>query len=416
MHRKRHLIKAVDLGSAVNGQFAEMFETISLCLILEGDEVVQRSIHPEGGRFCVRPGARPIWIEVGAGLPGVVHRSRPEMLTELALFSSGPGDQSRANAIRWSRDRGLAEKRASLMLASYASMSEMPGRHSVDTIMQWAPALEIPAYAAATSISALLDRERQQLFSNRPRGEQIAAAARRRHWKLVNLMGRLTILSTPPEARYWLSDMATSFEWISWTPTWPLLRERSLWLATVAARSAASFGVAMTDRYFEALGHARNPMKIFDALFGLSAIALGSRSHCNKILREMRRSIARLESRGALSEPTVRLAADQATEILQEPDAATQRSELALIEFGMRQSLFTTAILASDGANPSKLSGHPAFTALPFALESEVLRFFPMVNSRRAGLHLGLSDSDIKTLISRAWIGDTPELDITPPW
>jgi hypothetical protein len=287
-------------------------------------------------------------------------------------------------------------------------MSEMPGRRSVEAILQWAPALEMPAYGAAASLSTMLDEERPRLFAKIPREERTAAASRRRYWELVNLMGRLTILSTEPEARSWLSEMANSFEWITWTPSWPLLRERSLWLAAIAARSAAAFGAGVTDRYLDTLGHARKPMKIFDALFGLTAVALGSPSHRDAILTEMHKSIAYLESQSALGEPTVRLAADQAIDILREPKAAENWSKSEIAGFGMQQSLFAPRILASDGAMPLKNVGHPAFAILPFALSAQILDFFPTFASAKAGLHLGLSKMDIKTLISSAWSSERP--------
>ena len=66
------------------------------------------------------------------------------------------------------------------------------------------------------------------------------------------------------------------FDWINWTPTFTLLRERTVWLAACAARSAAAFGEPVVERYLSPLGRASHPFKIFDALFGLTAIALGN--------------------------------------------------------------------------------------------------------------------------------------------
>jgi hypothetical protein len=86
-------------------------------------------------------------------------------------------------------------------------------------------------------------------------------------------MTHLTLLASSRGAGPWLRDMAKSFTWTNWTPTFPLVRERSVWLAAGAARSAAVFGAEVMPLYLQALAAARHPMKVFDALFGLVAIA-----------------------------------------------------------------------------------------------------------------------------------------------
>ncbi len=71
----------------------------------------------------------------------------------------------------------------------------------------------------------------------------------------------------------WQAPMATSFDWMNWTPSWLLFRERSLWLIAIAARMAASCGPAVIDRYFKTFERSHAPMKTFDALFGIVAAA-----------------------------------------------------------------------------------------------------------------------------------------------
>ena len=46
-----------------------------------------------------------------------------------------------------------------------------------------------------------------------------------------------------------------------------------MWLSAAAARSAAAFGGEAVEPYLNVLAAARHPMKAFDALFGLVAIA-----------------------------------------------------------------------------------------------------------------------------------------------
>jgi hypothetical protein len=68
--------------------------------------------------------------------------------------------------------------------------------------------------------------------------------------------------------------MAASFTWTKWTPTLPLVRERTVWLAAAAARSAVAFGAGVVDRYADILRRATHVTQIIDALFGLASIGL----------------------------------------------------------------------------------------------------------------------------------------------
>ena len=71
--------------------------------------------------------------------------------------------------------------------------------------------------------------------------------------------------------------MAKSISWTSWIH-FPIVRERTLWLAAAAARSAIAFGAEVVDRYVDVLGRATHVTQLFDALFGLTAIGLSDRN------------------------------------------------------------------------------------------------------------------------------------------
>jgi hypothetical protein len=81
--------------------------------------------------------------------------------------------------------------------------------------------------------------------------------------------------------------MANSFVWENWTPSFVLLRERTFWLAAIAVRSAAAFGESVVEGYLRRLSQAKHPMMVFDALFGLTAIALANPSSKALILTEL---------------------------------------------------------------------------------------------------------------------------------
>src|SRR6202043_1893948 len=103
-------------------------------------------------------------------------------------------------------------------------------------------------------------------------------------WQLAQAVGQLTLLASSNEARPWLASMAKSFVWENWTPSFVLLRERTFWLAAIAARSAAAFGESVVEGYLRRLSQAKHPMMTFDALFGLTAIALANPSSKASIL------------------------------------------------------------------------------------------------------------------------------------
>jgi hypothetical protein len=73
------------------------------------------------------------------------------------------------------------------------------------------------------------------------------------YYDLTHMTAHLTLLCSGLGARPWLAAMANSFTWTSWTPTFPLVRERTIWLAAAAARSAVAFGAGVVDRYLDAL-------------------------------------------------------------------------------------------------------------------------------------------------------------------
>lgn len=404
-------LKRLNLGSTVDGQFNDLFEMLALGLTLEGDHAIQDRLRPdERERFCVQLEGRETWIEIGGRRAAKSHRMRPEHLAEAILPAADARDPRLTEELNAAAGRTVAYKRSAEMLGSAISLTVMPGRQAIDAILRWAPTLETAAYSAGASIMTLLDHDRPMLFADAPKGERTARSIRRRYWAKVNLMGRLTLLSTPAAARNWLGEMANSFDWIAWTPSWPLLRERSLWLAAIGGRAAASFGSAVVDPYFETMRRDRRPMKTLDALFGLTAVALGAPSERKAILIEMKNSLPSLRASELLGLPMIELAAAQALDAMRDPETALQRSIAALGLLGVRQGLFAPNIVRSDGAKPEALIGHLAFAVLPYALSASPTDFFPAATSSKPGLHLGLSDAGIGALAHAAWNMNLPRV------
>jgi len=81
--------------------------------------------------------------------------------------------------------------------------------------------------------------------------------------------------------------MAKRIQWVSWTPTF-------LCCATDAVAGglrrpfAIAFGIDVVEKYLRVVFHATHPVRVFDALFGLSAIALEDADAARSVLAELR--------------------------------------------------------------------------------------------------------------------------------
>lgn len=403
-------MKPTDAKPVFPRHFHELFQLLVLGLTLEEDRQVQDALRPpDAERFCVRLDDRDCWIEVGSLRPAAIHRSLPVDLAEVVLPWKNGLPAALSDTLSSGSIAAKADIKAADILGPLASLTTMPVQRALDPIVRWAPAFEMAAYGAAASVISLLDEDRYMLF--KPLYGAETKARRRQYWSKLTLAARLTLLSTPIEARRWLSAMATSFEWLNWTPSWMFIRERSLWLAAVAARSAASFGPPVVDKYLEVLERNLNPMKIFDAILGLTAIAISSPPEQEVLLEQVRRSVTISRARGALFLPTLHLAAEQAIATIEDPVSTERRSKGDLEGIGLRRSLFDPVILARDCTVPTARQRVPAITLLPTALKASISDFFPANASTRPHHHLGITDHKLRLLVDSAW---TEEKHATP--
>jgi hypothetical protein len=218
----------------------------------------------------------------------------------------------------------------------------------------------------------------------------------------MGVMGNAILLTSDAEARPWLTEMAEQFVWTNWTPTFPFLRERTIWLAAIAARSVAAFGSAMIARYFDVLARATEPIKAFDALFGLSAIALSDFSVAPAVLKEIelrRQSVTVSSGRvsrifdhaiaviGAIGEPS-------------HIDSGLLH-RLGWSDIGEKHGLSTNAALTLDPTSETDAGQFLGFALLPLMVAAPAENFFSTsantMDARR------LSKRTIAEIIARAW-------------
>src|SRR5260370_4014213 len=112
-------------------------------------------------------------------------------------------------------------------------------------VWRWATPLEHAAYQSGAYAIVWLDAGRPMIVNGQ---ESDAKRMLFPYWSGMHVMAHLVFLASEPDAGPWLGEMARQFDWKSWTPSFPFLRERTMWLATCAARSAIAFGTSVTDR------------------------------------------------------------------------------------------------------------------------------------------------------------------------
>jgi hypothetical protein len=282
---------------------------------------------------------------------------------------------------------------------------QVPNREQVGTLSRWAPAIERVAFRFCAHTVILLDKLRPALVVglNEPDGPLEERLIE--YWNLAHTMGHLSLLASPRDAHPWLNGLANSFEWLNWTPTFPLLRERTLWLSAVAARCAIAFGEGTIDKYLATFSHADHPLKSFDALFGLLAIALDQERIAAHVVAEIQR-IRRAPRRRAPFDAWVETMTATALNVLRDPATAKLRFD-QIGSLGMDRPLRATAGFLTPAAlrqDPTEIlsSGEMlGLLALPTFVGASPQMYYPVRSTPTFGVPL--SPREIASVIGRAW-------------
>lgn len=336
---------------------------------------------PAHSAFAVSQADQDVWLTVKAGRV-VAGRHRPSgvaVVEKEALRANGR-TIGRAMGAALARSNALAD--AAKLVGPLLGPAETPSRREFTALLPWAPAIEQIAYKTAASIAVTLDLLRPYLLSDLHDGAPVQASLLRQYWQRMHAMAQLVLLASDTAAGPWLGQMANQFDWVNWTPTFTLLRERTTWLAACAARSAAAFGEPVVGRYLAKLETASHPFKIFDALFGLSAIALGNPGPSAAIAAEIRLLRNLAEAGGKLSSPYVQRAYLDAAELIEGTADWAGRGAPEVAALGWSQvtpaGLATELALRTDPAVVTQ-SGHLlGFVVLPVVFATPVGEFNPV--------------------------------------
>jgi hypothetical protein len=196
-----------------------------------------------------------------------------------------------------------------------------------EQIYKWRHLFAVSSYKWVTVASMMLGASR--------RGYKQAVSKRGMHQRyvlgeyqnLVHAMRALLSLACTGPDTAWLSEMAMSFQWHTWTPSLVLSRERSM-LSTVQGGSAASqFGPEVIDRYLERIQEKASSLMIFDAVLALTAIASRNGTHVDEVLERMSRALTVRQAYGHDEARIVEALIFSAELTLRKPDVAIRMVE-----------------------------------------------------------------------------------------
>jgi hypothetical protein len=389
---------------------AEMVNTLAIALAMESD----RSLHSQlqklaqasdGQSFMVSQLRSPAWLKLGNDRRITVHRERVDGLKTVDLGVALGSNPDLTDTLQRTLSR-TALATASELLDPVWGMDAMPSREQYSVLRQWSPLLEQLAYKSSARILNFLDALRPKIIEFLTAGAQGTDPRLSAYWSGLQVVAHLTLLASEPAARPWLTDMASQFRWTTWTPTFPLLRERTVWLAACAARSAIAFGEPVIGQYFETLSRAEHPMKAFDALFGLVAIALDDQAAAAPILSELQSFRDSLLARSGAYFNYFELAYDDAIRTISRPNRGDWISDVEVAGLDLLPQstlgLATPAALRIDPAYflPSRRS--VGFSMLPVIVSTMLEDHYPAASASRA--NLDVSKDEIADIVRRAWI------------
>jgi hypothetical protein len=267
-------------------------------------------------------------------------------------------------------------------------------------LLKWAPVLEVLAYQYVTAASMRIDRMRRRLLTA-PLSDTDRDGMLVDYWITLHTMGSLLTIASSPAARPWLADMASSFTWREWTPSFVLSRERTLWLMAAAAKSAVAFGEPVLDRYLNKLSRSDHPAKSFDALLGLVAIGLDRPDIADAVATEIETiGASKFEDPSRLDFVGPML--NSAIETLREPQAA-ERLFIRWTRDAATSRLAHPKLLGVDALRLDPTHITPEGRSLGLIALPSIIRSPLGENYPRESSSLLIRPRDISLILERAW-------------
>jgi hypothetical protein len=354
-----------------------------------------------GQEFLVGQLKNQSWLKVG-GNGYTVDRKRQAGLSAIDLEEVLRTRPEFERSLQDSMQRTHALRDAYNILEPLFQPLPIQSRSNFYMIFKWAPLLEQLAYKAAMHILQVLDSLRSVVRLELNGAPGTGAASLHTYWQLVHALGQLTLIASSNEARPWLASMANGFVWENWTPSFVLLRERTFWLAAIAARSAAAFGESVVEDYLRRLSQAKHPMMVFDALFGLTAIALANPSSKAPILTAL--SGLRVANLALARDHNVYLISyESAVRVLSGRPVEQRVFRELHWRTGSPKGMATRPALIGDPTALSASGEYLGFSMLPFVTVSPQGEHFPKFP---AYSEKEISRGKIAAAFRRAWVAE----------
>ena len=387
----------------------EMVTSIAAALCVKRDRTIQARLRvmahaPEDKPFLISLLSERARIEVGIGGEIQVQRIQREPQPAVDILEALATDSQFRALLYRTMESTSARDDANNLLTSIISTDTFPIRAQFRELNRWSPLIEHIAYRYATRVGQFLDSLRPIVLDG-DHPDRLAALTS--YWSAIHLQGHMVLLASAIGARPWLSDMANEISWVTWTPTFPLLRERTVWLAACAARSAIAFGPAVINKYLSALSSATHPMKVFDALFGLSAIALAEPDSAPLILVEIRKLEDGATERATQHKEYIGKAYADAIAVISASSDIPNIYGADCRALGWFPnptfSLATGAALRGDPTAITATGHFLGFAILPAIVNARREEYYPLGSGSKRPLRL--SNRKLGNLIHRAWQG-----------
>lgn len=395
--------------------YEEIITALAMPLAITSDSAFRAklsSLAGGQGRFAVGPTGGGAWLVLDRAALSIV-RDRPLYVDVIDLDRRLVADSRLKDEAITAVRRSRSVLRATELLRPLFLGNVIPSREHMTSLHAWSPLIEQLAYKYCTRATDFLDRIRAKLRNDLSNDSIAQDSIHNIYWSTAHTVAHLTLLSCDVSARSWLSEMARQFRWITWTPTFPLVRERTVWLAACAARAAIAFGTSVVDSYLGALSAAKAPMKAFDSLFGLTAIALGEPKSSNAILTEIRTLKRFLARKGLPFLPYHEQAYADALDVISGGEAS--KKALMIEASHMRWSpgsdlgLATPSACVTDPAALSASGHYIGFVLLPIICSTTLENHYPIEASLPGPWPAGHEVADV---LRNTWVPDRPAVQL----
>jgi hypothetical protein len=397
----------IEVLSKAMGDINEVVVAIQIASTLDQDEALRRNLR----RHADCPDDQPLNLELPVGSAGLqlrpdgsIHPMRAAEIQPATNFDHLVAQSVELQSmIERAHPRITETVNAAILPFFFPGV--LPSRDEYLFLDRWAPLIEGPAYRFCARALEELDSWRASALAEAVDDMSGKETVLERYYGLVHTVAHLTLLCSGSGATPWLSDMAKSFTWTNWTPTFPLVRERTVWLAAAAARSAVAFGAEVVDRYVDALVRATHVTKLFDALFGLTAIALSDGDVRDSIASRIAAEAKVTTHRPMIGVEFAEAAYRSAANCLSRPESGAPVDQDLLDRLSWRpgslRGLGTREAFRVDPTDIDESGEMIGFRALPHILRTKVPFHFPLRPRAYAPLLPALEE--MPELLRRAW-------------